>query len=443
MLIIYTPKITNRVKYTFNLVFKDLLGVDYSVTSETTVFEQYNGPKFSYAPHPLGNELFFMSRNLLFENGISDQHIHVFEWQGMKVFYAAGKQSALPFDPFACSFFLVSRYEEYLPHFRDEYDRYDVKESLAYNHQFLQKPLVNRWAEIIRQKIVMRFPDFIFPEKKFTVISTIDIDNAFAYSEKGFMRSVAGYLRALATFDMNEISQRTKVLLGMQKDPYDTYDLQLNLQKKLGFKSVYFFLLGDYGMNDKNIPVENARFQSLIKHLADYAQVGIHPSFGSNKSIDQLRKEVGRLSKIIHTDINHSRQHFLKLSLPETYRNLISLDINNDYTMGYSTQIGFRAGICSPFYFYDLDMELETQLLIYPFTLMESTLKYSLKLEGDKVLPYVKPIIDEVRAAKGTFISLWHNESMSGQRMWKGWNGVYEQVMEYAMNGSTEKPSKH
>src|SRR5205814_2896242 len=115
-------------------------------------------------------------------------------------------------------------------------------------------------------------------------------------------------------------------------------------------------------INDKNTPVESKKLQSLIKNLGDYAEVGIHPSYGSNSKEGQLKKEIDRLSKILHKDVHKGRQHFLKLSLPETYRNLIELDITEDYTMGYAFQPGFRASICMPFNFYDLDNEIETKL---------------------------------------------------------------------------------
>lgn len=116
-------------------------------------------------------------------------------------------------------------------------------------------------------------------------------------------------MKSLSTFDFTEIKQRTKVLLGLEKDPYDTYEFQLDILKKYKFKSVYFFLLGDYGVNDKNLPIESKEFQSLIKMLGDYAEVGIHPSYGSNKSKEQL-KEVGRLSKVLHRDVTKAANIF-------------------------------------------------------------------------------------------------------------------------------------
>jgi hypothetical protein len=319
-----------------------------------------------------------------------------------------------------------------LPHIRDEHDRFDAKDCLAFINGFLQKPVVNSWALWIKDILKSKYPELIFPNKKYQFTSTIDIDNAYAYREKGFTRSFGGYLKSLSKFDIKEIKQRTRVLLGLEKDPYDTYEFQLEILKKYKFKSVYFFLLGDYGVNDKNLPIESKEFQSLIKMLGDYAEVGIHPSYGSNKSKEQLKKEVGRLSKVLHRDITKSRQHFLKLTLPETYRNLIDLDITDDYTMGFASQVGFRASICTPFNFYDLDMELETKLKIHPFAIMEGTLKYYMNVSPKDAMSKIKPLIDEVKAVDGEFMSLWHNDTLNNQKLWLGWQKVYEEMAEYA-----------
>lgn len=431
MLLIYSHKITHRLKYILNLVFIDVLGISFELTKDIEKFKAFNGPKISYSHNPISDELFFSSRGLLFENGISEQNISVFEYNGSKVFYATGKGSALPFDVFAASFYLVSRYEEYLPHIRDEHDRFIAEESLAYLNGFLQKPVVNTWILWIKQLIEAKYPSVVFPEKKYEFVVTVDIDNAYAYREKGFTRTVGGYLKSLSTFNIPEAVERTRVLLGLQKDPYDTYDFQLETIKQHKLKTIYFMLLGDYGVNDKNLPVESKKFQSLIKMLGDYAQVGIHPSYGSNKSKEQLKKEQERLSKILHRDVTKSRQHFLKLSLPETYRNLVDLDITDDYTMGFASQVGFRAGICTPFNFYDLDMELETTLKIHPFAVMEGTLKYYMKISPDDAIQFIKPLIDEVKAVNGQFISLWHNDTLSNQKLWVGWKEVFEEMVNY------------
>jgi hypothetical protein len=111
------------------------------------------------------------------------------------------------------------------------------------------------------------------------------------------------------------------------------------LQREYDLQPLYFILIANYGEYDKNLPVNNLKFQQLIKSLSDYAEVGIHPSFGSSTSYKLLTSEIERLSRILNREIVISRQHFLRLDFPITYRNLIQADITDDYTMGYASAL--------------------------------------------------------------------------------------------------------
>lgn len=433
MLLIYTHKITKRVSYIFKLILGQLLGTEYELTSNPDKYLAYDGPKFTYSRQAFGKELFFQAADLLFSTGIEGQELNVFTFEKNKAFYPVySKISALPFDPFAASFFLVTRYEEYLPFMSDRFGRFDAPQSISSKNQFLRKPVVNIWAYKLKTILKEHFPELTFKQRKFKFITTLDIDSAYAYKFKGTVRTVGGIVSSFFKLDFSKIIERLSVLGGFQKDPFDTYSFQLQMQKKYELETIYFILLGDYGQYDKNIPVNNRKFQVLIKSLGDYAEVGIHPSYGSNQSYDQLRTEVKRLSKILNREITKSRQHFLKLSFPSTYRNLINLGITDDYTMGYAAEPGFRAGICDPFYFYDLDLETETNLRIHSFGYMEGTLKDYLFKTKEQSLEIMKLLIDEVKAVDGTFISLWHNESLSNAGAWEGWHELYAETVRYA-----------
>ncbi|HRH65265.1 MAG TPA: polysaccharide deacetylase family protein [Bacteroidia bacterium] len=435
MLLIYSPSSGPRLRYTFDLVFRELLGIDYTVTSQQDDFSFHNGPKINYSDSPTGKEIFIYATGFLTQKGIRDQQLAVFDWMDTKAFFATHPKYVLPFDPFAAIFYMVSRYEEYLPHKRDEHDRFDAHESLSYQKGFLHKPVVNIYVNKLRQILCEHYPGLRFPEKKYNYISTIDIDNAWAYREKGMMRTTGAFIRSLSKLNFKELSERLLVLIGRKQDPYDTYDQLFRIQQDYALSCIYFFLLGDYGVNDKNVSISRKELQSLIKSIADYNEVGIHPSYASNSQPERIRLEQSRLRKIIRKDITKSRQHFLKLQFPGTYRHLIDCDITDDYTMGYASEIGFRAGTCSSFLFYDLDNEQTTTLRIHPFAVMDATLRFYMKIQPAEVLSYVSPLIREVKAVNGTFMSLWHNETISNKIPWEGWANVYEDVVKAAQPG--------
>ncbi|MCB0820185.1 MAG: polysaccharide deacetylase family protein [Bacteroidetes bacterium] len=433
MLLIYTHKLTSRNQYTFKLIFGDILGWRFRVTTSTEEFSNYDGPKFTYCRCAIEDELFFCAREFLFETGIVVQEPGNIRWNGNKVLFPVARKSALPFDPFAATFLLVSRYEEYLPHLKDQHGRFTPSQSLAFQYGFLQKPVVNHWALEIKKIVEARFGKLQAREKKYSFIPTIDIDNAWAFRHKGFIRIGGGMISDLAGFNLTGFKERFKSVFRMAEDPYDTYDYQVKLFDRYGIEPMYFILLGDYATYDKNVPYQNKHMQSLIKFMGDLGQVGIHPSYASNEDKSRLRREIMRLSGILHQEIHLSRQHFLKLSIPETYQTLIEHDITDDFTMGYADLPGFRASICSPFFFYDLDLEIETSLKLHPFAIMDGTLKDYMNIAPEQAMEVIYPLIDEVKSVQGEFISVWHNESFAENERWKGWRTVYEQHIEAAL----------
>jgi hypothetical protein len=438
-ILIYTPKINNRLRYIFKLILTELLGLKFTITDDSREFIKSTQAKFSYAFHPIGDELFICAKQLLFESGLKDQEIQVTQYNDIPVFFATSRFSAIPFDPFAASFYMVSRYEEYLPTIYDTHQRFEAHHCLAYNNGFLQKPVVNLWAYTLRDLLKSKFPTLQILKREYKYVSTIDIDNAWAFKQKGLIRTLGGYLKSLSLLDFKAIGQRTKVLLGFERDPYDTYAFQLEIQKKYNLKTLYFILFASYGKNDKNVPITSRKFCELIKSISDNAEIGIHPSYGSNYSQDRLPKEINRLSKVLNREITKSRQHFLKLSFPETYHHLLELGITDDYTMGFASEIGFRAGICDSFNFYDLDLETETKLRIHPFQVMDASLRYYMKVDVDEAILKIKPIVEEIKKVDGTFMSLWHNESLSNVSPWDGWRNVYEQTVMEASVASENK----
>ena len=224
---------------------------------------------------------------------------------------------------------------------------------------------------------------------------------------------MAGYLVDLYHKNFKSILQRTHVILQKSADPFDCYNFLIEIHKTENINSIYFFLLGDYGINDKNHSATNLHFQTLIKAIADYSMVGIHPSYGSKKSLQQLKIEVNRLSAITHKTIRKSRQHFSVLNFPQTYKALLQAGILEDYSMGYTNYNGFRASYCLPYKWYNLDDEQTTPLVVYPFCIAENTLIYYANKENKKLMELAQPLINEVKKHNGQLISIFHNDTFT------------------------------
>jgi hypothetical protein len=429
MILIYSPKVTGRIEYVCDLLFGNLLAADWQLTRNLELFRRHNGPKIMYSKDAADTKaLHVPAHGFLAERGVRQFQPDIHWHNDLPLLFSIQEKKDLDFDLFAATFYLVSRYEEYLPHNKDEYGRFEADESFSSQHNFLHIPVVNHYALILEKELMKKFPSCIFKKRTFTFIPTYDIDVAYAYKGRGFLRSALGVLRSLWTLHPQAVIERFRVLAGKISDPFDTYDYQLSLYKKSGIRAFYFFLCGDYGHYDKNVAFYARSFFLVVKKLSDYAYVGLHPSFASNEETSLLNIEAARLSNILNEDVIYSRQHYLKLSLPKTYQNLLKANISYDFSMGYASRPGFRAGICSPYCFYDLESESTTPLKILPLAVMDGTFMNYLKSTPDEAFEIIRKIINETARVGGTFISLWHNDSLQKGDVNKEWVALYEKV---------------
>jgi len=63
---------------------------------------------------------------------------------------------------------------------------------------------------------------------------------------------------------------------------------------------------------------------------------------------------------------------------------------------------------------------------------MDGTLRDYQQLTPEEAIVRIKKMVDEVKAVNGTFISLWHNETLSNLDRWEDWQDVYLELLKYA-----------
>ena len=427
MLQVLTNKHTERLKYVFDLVFKDILGIQYQVISSE---REYTGkdPFINYSEHHIKNAFNIAPADILFESMFEPQEIEMSRWKEIPVFFMTKKKADIPFDPFALTFYLVTRYEEYLPFRKDRHDRFPATESLAFKEGFLDQPVVNLVWKEISMEIHSKWPSFSFPAGKYKFTPTVDIDLAYAHIGKGMSRTITGMAKYLLRRDFKHVRQRIDTLMGKAGDPYDNFDYQKQVFLRHNLKPVYFVLLADYGKFDRNLSFENQLFRKLIQKLNKEFMVGIHTSYASCHDPQRLGIEIGRLSDIRKGLVTLARQHFVRISFPKTYKNFLRNSISEDYSMGYPDTTGFRAGICTPFLFYDLEAEQATNLRVFPFFFMDTALIDRMKLTPEEAMEHVTGIAKKVREVGGHAIGIWHNYSLSETEQYQGWRRVFEEL---------------
>jgi hypothetical protein len=423
MVLLYTHTITARLQYICSFIFKQLLAVDYRITDNEQDFLLFNGLKINYSKSYFADSINIEPHGILYSNQIIPIEITCFNNNNRIAFFKSSHaNSDIDFDVLGASFYLITRYEEYLPHPKDEYGRFAHTASLAFKEGFLQTPLVNIWVNELAALLQKKFARFQYQQPVFAFLPTYDIDIAYSYKYKGIKRNLGGFLQ-------HPSLQRLATLLGLQKDPFDTYALLQQLHNKYQLQPIYFFLMAQKnGRYDKNILPDTAAMQQLILQHQQYS-IGIHPSWQSVDDKQLLQQEKQLLSTIANQNISTSRQHYIRFSLPDDFDALVKEGITHDYSMGYGSINGFRASVATSFFWYNLQQEKTTNLLVHPFCYMDANSFYEQKLTATEAFKEMMYYFNCCKAVGGNFISIWHNHFLGSDKLFKGWAATYIQFL--------------
>jgi hypothetical protein len=338
------------------------------------------------------------------------------------------EEGTIPFDLFSASFYMLSRYEEYLPFSPDAHGRFPGAGSAAFRGGFLRIPVVEIWSRYLAIELVKRYPVLTIRHNEYHALVTVDVDQPFAYRSRGFLRSMGGIVKGLAGVGARP-ADRLKTMSGSMEDPYDSFSYIEEKLKANGSDALFFFPTGDQGEYDHNPPWRDHDYGEIFRRYDTMFGSGLHPSYRSAGRPKTLRTETERYSAITGHHPEKARQHWLLLTMPDTYRAFGEAGIRHDYTMGFNDEPGFRAGIARPYPFYDISAERTTGLTIVPFQVMDGTLRQYMHLQPDAALEVIGSLITATRKVGGLFVSIWHNTSLNEGNGWEGWRRVFEETL--------------
>jgi hypothetical protein len=426
-MLVYTPHLTSRFCYIAEYLLGNLCGYDITLTADPSEALAFEGPMLCYDGVRLTPScLHIVPAGLLAEEGVRQQEIILCHWEGMPAFFQT-HGGDLPFDVFSAAFYLVSRYEEYLPHEKDLFGRFPHELSLAFRERFLEQPLVERWAQLLSR----RFPQLTLFPRPFVFVPSYDIDMAWSFLEKGLIRNVGGLARSLMGMDFAQAGKRLAVLAGKRKDPFDVYEWLDAVHLKYGLRPMYFFPVGASNTEyDKHILPHRKKLRELIHYHSLGYPVGIHPSWASSRAPKLLRAEINTLQDITGLSVTHNRFHFIAFNLPEGYLRLREQGITADHSMGYGSINGFRASTSIPFFWYDLAHEEQTELMVHPFCWMDANAYYEQGLSPAQAFAELKGYHDVLKKTGGVLSVILHNNFLSEEPGFGGWKSVYEIFLE-------------
>lgn len=457
MIHLYSPVTAPRLEYILGVIFRDHLRVPYRLTTDRDDWMEVEGTKINYSgenlpvglaipPSGILSETFAPGRapvaNAMQGAGPLEGGVGATAGVGAPGSLGPGAEggprsgaegSTWPFDLFGAIFYLLSRYEEYLPQaVYDPMGRFDPESSWAVRKGWLERPLVDEWIEALGQALRLDAKGGAARGKGGGAVfgPTYDIDQPWCYQHKGWKANILSAGKAVAKGQWAQFREQADVLGGRKRDPFDNFFWMDQVNEALPASPVYFFpLAAARTAFDKNPSPGNPAYQSMIRaHSAKYP-VGLHPSFFSTTTPGQLASECAVLTQITGLPVTVSRFHYIRFRLPDGYRLLLDCGIRADYSMGYGERNGFRASYSRPFPWYDLEKETSTNLQVVPFCWMEATSYYNSRLNREAALAELQGYHRALDLVGGRLTAIWHNNSLGESDRWIGWRSVYSDFL--------------
>jgi hypothetical protein len=423
---IYSPENVPRLRYIAGIIIGDILGLSWEVITDKRKLGKH--PVINYSTENITGSFKISPDSLLFEKGITGREIDIYEWKGLPVFFRTSTDSDLPFDFFAASFFLISRYEEYPEFQSDEFSRFPASLSLAFKNGFLGIPIIDLWSKEMSRVFLKKFQNLAFKRNEYKSLITIDAEQPFANVGMSLFRSISVLFHDIRSSAENPAA-RNKKESKVDKDPFDVFDYITEKIEVNNSDVRFFFPVGDHSKFDKNPSWKDHDYRTLIHSIADKFKTGLHPSFYAAGNFLLLNTEAARLKTILGNRTSLSCFHYIRLLMPQSYRDIDKAGITEDYSMGYPEEPGFRAGIARPFYFYDVAEDIQTDLKIIPYQFMDETFFKYKNLDAAVSQDVILKLICETRKAGGLFVSIWHNTSLIDNPERKDFRDLFEYTL--------------
>jgi hypothetical protein len=425
--IVFAGENSQRLEYVCRFIFNHSLKVNFTICTDEEVFKSSPLFRINYSERLPDGAFRIKPAGLLSEKKIPENKPEAFVKNEMLYFFENGIEPDFHFDIFSAVFYMISRIEEWQSFQKDQHERFELKESILHKHKFHLKPVVDIWIEELKEELLKKFSMLSFPPREFKTIASIDVDNLYAYKGKGFIRTVGAGLKDLIRLDFANIMRRNRVINNIDEDPFDIYSSFSLFCSQNNIPLVFFFLFRSGTKYDRTVHPASPAFAKAIDAVKkNGAVVGLHPSYETAENAEQLKTEVSSFSK--HGAVNFSRQHFLRFNIQSTPHELLKNGIKADFSMGFASGAGFRAGTTQPFYFYDFNKEEITDLLFVPFCAMDGAYFIYSKVSAETALNELLSIKNEVRRVNGIFLSVFHERTFA-EHLYPGFGEMYKKLL--------------
>jgi hypothetical protein len=315
---------------------------------------------------------------------------------------------------------------------RDEHGRMPFTESVAYRQGFLERPLVDEYALVLREWLKVLLPGWVPRASRFLVKLSHDIDTVRPFSSLGnAARLLAGDL--VRRKDLARAAERARLALLQSVAPRRTTSYEgifrlAEISRRYRMASAFYFMAADPGAYDSGYDPASRTVREAMHRLQNLGfEIGFHPGYETLANPARFAEEKSRLDTVLGRFQYGGRQHYLRFSVPHTWRQWERLGLTYDSTMTFAGHEGFRCGTCHPYRPFDIEANRVLDVQELPLIAMDGTLRHYRGLTPAEAECRVLELARRCRMVEGTFTLLWHNSSLAGE--WTSWGLQYETIV--------------
>lgn len=343
-----------------------------------------------------------------------------------------GNDVFFPLDILGTAFLYLTRFEEWNSVEIDECDRFQLEASIAKKSNLNRLPVVDELVEVLYRLMQSRFPSLERRPRNFEIILSHDVDLPLSWVQPTtpkLLKKLSADIVKRKSISAFRGSLRS--YFDPKHDPYNCFSWIMGVSEKFSLRSAFNFIAGGTHPFDNSYDLRRPFFRQLISEIESRGhEIGLHGSFDSFRSVEQLKTELTHLQSFARSPVRGGRQHYLRFDVPTTWKIWDSLGLEYDSSLGFAAEVGFRCGTSLPYTTFDLDNSKHLALVEKPLIVMEHSLFGYQKLSRDDAYVAVTTLVDKVKQHSGSFTLLWHNNNFIREED----RELYVQIIQYALS---------
>jgi hypothetical protein len=337
-------------------------------------------------------------------------------------------------DIVATLFFMLTRWEEAIddPPL-DQHGRWPATASVAYQHSFLDRPIVNECVEAVWSMLTHLGLEQARRPRRFEIVPTHDID--VIYHSR---------VRTLA-YAVIKARSPAAVAAGARgffsRNPFDTFGWLMDLSESVGVRSHFNLIgggtsrrydLGRYSLGDRAV-------RDIVGGILGRGHIlGFHASYSAHLNPPQWEAERQAIESAFGMALTEGRHHYLRFRAPDTWRLWDDGGLEVDSTAGYADAEGFRCGTGDRFSTFDVRNRRALRLKELPLVLMERTLADYRGMSAESAREVFRRYIALAARYRMPLTILFHNNSFDEVR-WPGWRETYQTIFDHSRKAMTRE----